>query len=361
MSDSTRRSRYVVSIAVALLCFVCLTFEARAAWRAAGNVVSVVRQTDGATLALSSGARVSITFVSPDAIRVRLAPRGVFERDLSYAVEEKPREGMRATVREAGRDVIEISGGAGRMKVVVQRRPFLVSVYDAQGQLVAQDDPARPASFDVETGAVETSKRRDATEDLFRVRREGAARRAPWPDDGHVELRHLRLSARSRPDLSIHPLLHRAPAGARLRHLFRQHAPLLFRHGQHGARALHVWRGGRRVELLRLDGRRRAHAEKRRPRLHSVDGADAAAARVVARLSTVALLLLSRIKSPRHRAQLPRATHPRRRALLRHRLHGRLPRLYVGQKLFPRPAQTFARPAPRRFQHRRHHRPRHQG
>ena len=75
------------ALACALVCFA----EARGAWRAAGDVVSVTRRPDGVLLRLSSGARASVTFAAPDVVRVRLAPGGTFERDFSYAVEPKAR------------------------------------------------------------------------------------------------------------------------------------------------------------------------------------------------------------------------------------------------------------------------------
>src|SRR5688572_6639504 len=132
--------------------------EARAAWRAAGDVRAVERQADGVVLTLTSGARVAVTFRDLETVRVRLAPAGAFERDLSYAVEPKDRKTVAARVTET-RDEIRISSLDGTT-VVVRRRPFLVTVLDALGRVVAEDDPARPPSFDPDTGAVECSKKR---------------------------------------------------------------------------------------------------------------------------------------------------------------------------------------------------------
>ncbi len=143
---------------LAALAFCLLVPEARAAWRAAGDVRTVTRQTDGVVLALTSGARVAVTFRDLETVRVRLAPSGTFERDFSYAVESKDRKTVDAKVTET-RDEIRISSLNGTT-IVVKRRPFLVSVFDAQGRAVAEADPARPASFDPDTGAVETSLKR---------------------------------------------------------------------------------------------------------------------------------------------------------------------------------------------------------
>ena len=69
-----------------------------------------------------------------------------------------------ATVREMGRDRVEIVAAASGAKVVVRCRPFLVSIYDAKGQLIVEDDPLHPAAFDPQTGEIEVSKRRDYLE-----------------------------------------------------------------------------------------------------------------------------------------------------------------------------------------------------
>ncbi|HEX8476160.1 MAG TPA: glycoside hydrolase family 31 protein [Pyrinomonadaceae bacterium] len=165
MLDHFRRQRRQLLCITLLLCCFCLSsFEARGAWRAAGNVATVARETNGVVLTLSSGARVAVTFFDLDVVRVRLSPRGVFERDFSYAVASRDRKTVAAMVRET-RDAIEIStqmkNGA---RIVVNRRPFLVSVVDGEGRVVVEDDAARPPMFDVENGGVEASKRRAAVE-----------------------------------------------------------------------------------------------------------------------------------------------------------------------------------------------------
>src|SRR6201989_3246874 len=132
--------------------------DARASWRAAGDVRTFVRQTTGVVVTLPSGARAAITFRDLETVRVRLAPSGVFERDFSYAVEPKDKKTVRVNVTET-RDEIRITSPGGAA-IVIKRRPFLVIVLDGGGRTVAEDDPARPVMFDTETGAVECSKRR---------------------------------------------------------------------------------------------------------------------------------------------------------------------------------------------------------
>src|SRR5215213_10395763 len=154
-----RRRAHLLLAALAAAFLLCAAPQgARAAWRAVGDVRAVARQADGVVLTLTSGARVSVTFRDIETVRVRLAPSGVFERDFSYAVESKDRKTVAAKITET-RDEIRISS-LGGTTVVVRRRPFLVTVLDPEGRTVVEDDPARPHSFDPDTGAVECSKRR---------------------------------------------------------------------------------------------------------------------------------------------------------------------------------------------------------
>ncbi|HEY1403901.1 MAG TPA: TIM-barrel domain-containing protein, partial [Pyrinomonadaceae bacterium] len=162
----TRLVNYRRALAAAFLlpCVFALGHhEVYAAWRAAGDVASVARETNGVTLTLSSGARVGVTFFDLEVVRVRAAPRGVFERDYSYATWSRDRKTVAAVVKET-RDAIEITTRVEGPKIVIRRWPFTVTVFDARGNVVVEDDAARPVSFDLENGAIEASKRRDELE-----------------------------------------------------------------------------------------------------------------------------------------------------------------------------------------------------
>jgi alpha-glucosidase len=170
--------RLLLPTLVSLLFIFAYASEARAVWRAAGDVKAFERHTDGVVLVLTSGARVAVTFRDFETVRVRLAPSGKFERDFSYAVIPSQRmavkadvEGnkirvpedltpvnMKATITETD-EAITISSSKGA-SVRIQRRPFLITVLDDAGKVVVEDDPVRPVSFDAETGAVECSKKR---------------------------------------------------------------------------------------------------------------------------------------------------------------------------------------------------------
>ena len=156
--EQRRKLRLRLTSAVLLLLLSLVATDALAAWRSAGDVRAVARQTDGVVLTLTSGARVAVTFRDLETVRVRLAPSGVFERDFSYAIESKDRKTVKATITET-RDEIRISSLNGAT-IVIKRRPFLVTVLDDEGRTVVEDDPARGVMFDPATGAVECSKRR---------------------------------------------------------------------------------------------------------------------------------------------------------------------------------------------------------
>ncbi len=151
------RAALLLLLALAFV-FFAVPAETFAAWRAAGDVRGVERVADGVVLTLTSGARVAVTFRDIETVRVRLAPTGKFERDFSYAVESKDRKTVAVKIEET-RAQIKISSLDGTA-IVIRRRPFLLTVLDPAGRAVVEDDPLRPTSIDLETGAAETSKRR---------------------------------------------------------------------------------------------------------------------------------------------------------------------------------------------------------
>lgn len=141
------------------------SLPACAAWQTVGAVTQATRTGDEASFATASGAQVMVGFVTPDVVRVRMAPGGKFGRDFSYALEAAAP--ARAKLRfDDGAERSELRADADNgARVVVQKRPVLsITVFDAQGRVVAGDDPARPMAFDAETGAVEAAKQRGAYE-----------------------------------------------------------------------------------------------------------------------------------------------------------------------------------------------------
>jgi len=132
---------------------------AHAALRTIGGVEEVEQSEKQVALRTASGARMRIAFVTPDVVRVRMSPRGAFERDFSYAIDGAVPY-VPASVADAG-DTLELRSTTGT-RVVVRKRPELaITVYDAAGRAVVADDPGRPTAFDPDDGAVQTFKQRD--------------------------------------------------------------------------------------------------------------------------------------------------------------------------------------------------------
>lgn len=155
-------SKHVPGLVVALM---LANLPAQAAWQTTGAVTQATRMGEQVSFATTSGARVAVSFVSADAVRVRMSAAGAPGRDFSYALEH----GAPAQVKlrfddNAERSELRADAGNGA-RVVVRKRPTLaITIYDAQGRVVVADDPARPMAFDADTGAVEASKQRGAYE-----------------------------------------------------------------------------------------------------------------------------------------------------------------------------------------------------
>lgn len=110
-------------------------------------------------LETSSRARILIEFYDLDVVRVRLAPGGVFEREFSYAIDfSRDRKTPSCRLSQTAGEIVLTSHFGS--KVVVQKRPFAVKIYDEMGELVIQDDALHPTGFDKATGEIRTTKLR---------------------------------------------------------------------------------------------------------------------------------------------------------------------------------------------------------
>src|SRR5688500_11644996 len=120
------RNNLLAAAAAVFFCLFAAHTEARAVWRAAGDVKSVTRQADGVVLTLTSGARVAVTFRDLEVVRVRFAPRGAFGRDFSYAVVSKDRTTVKAVISET-RDAFMFSSCDGSMYVILSLISLCIS------------------------------------------------------------------------------------------------------------------------------------------------------------------------------------------------------------------------------------------
>ncbi len=138
-----------------LVIAVLLTFALQAAadWQHTGNVIRVTQPASNrVVLDTSSRARISVEFFDINVIRIRLAPSGEFERDLSYAIDRSfDRKTPLVKVTQTARD-LTLTNTFGT-RAVIERAPFAFKVFDRYGALVVQSTP-RSASFDRSTGEV---------------------------------------------------------------------------------------------------------------------------------------------------------------------------------------------------------------
>lgn len=151
-----------------MICFVALfAGESFAAWQTIGRVTRATRsKTNGVVLDTSSRAKVLIEFFDIDVIRVRIAPNGVFERDLSYAID--PSADRHTPVSRLVQTPAEITltnfHGA---KVIIRRSAFAVRIIDQNGDDIVRDHPSRPLLFDRETGEVHSTKLRNGEVETY--------------------------------------------------------------------------------------------------------------------------------------------------------------------------------------------------
>ncbi len=143
----------------------CGPLDALAAWQNVGAVTAVSRTGNALVLATSSGARLSLSFVTADVVHVRLAPNGKLVTAKSYALIAGQAPSVPAIVANETAQALEVRARADGARVVVRKTPSLaIEIFDAQGRLVVGDDPEHSLSFDPATGEIETNKQRALSE-----------------------------------------------------------------------------------------------------------------------------------------------------------------------------------------------------
>ncbi|HZH44077.1 MAG TPA: glycoside hydrolase family 31 protein [Lysobacter sp.] len=108
-------------------------------WRHLGAVEGIERRADGVELA-AGVARVRVSAHADGVLRVRMAPRGRFAPDRSWAVVQRGGE-MRVAVSESA-EAVELRAGA--LIARIGREPLSVVVHDADGRVLLAGDPDLP-------------------------------------------------------------------------------------------------------------------------------------------------------------------------------------------------------------------------
>ncbi len=107
----------------------------------------------------SSRAKVLIEFFDVDILRIRVAPGGAFERNISYAIDHSRDRKTPAVKVSQTRSEIILSNQHGT-KVVIRKIPFSIKILDESGRTILEDDPRHPTLFDKSTGEIQTTKLR---------------------------------------------------------------------------------------------------------------------------------------------------------------------------------------------------------
>ena len=124
--------------------FVACASLAHAQWHALGDVSAVQSLANGVELT-AGVARVQVLALSPGVVRLRYAPQGSFPRDSSFAVlPDAFPDAPKVQVKDAS-DAVVVNTGS--LQVRVLKSPLRVVFQDAHGQVIAQDQPNEPVSF----------------------------------------------------------------------------------------------------------------------------------------------------------------------------------------------------------------------
>lgn len=117
-------------------------------WRSIGDVTAFRQEGDGLVLECGD-ARVRVTPMTDEIIRVRLAPGGAFGRDHSWAVLPTAAHALRPdwSVEDHARHVDLVTGA---LRVRIEKTPCRISFHDADGKLISRDCPRKGMAWDGE-------------------------------------------------------------------------------------------------------------------------------------------------------------------------------------------------------------------
>ncbi len=120
-----------------------LVLPAGAQWHSLGDVTSVQTLDDGLELSLGR-ARLRVVALSPSLVRLRYAAQN-FPPDESFAV--LPGAFSEKTKIQVKDSSEAIAIDTGTMQVRISKSPLRVAFLDQSGQVISQDDPNHPTSF----------------------------------------------------------------------------------------------------------------------------------------------------------------------------------------------------------------------
>jgi alpha-glucosidase len=129
------------------LLYLVLSLPALAAtggWQSLGNVSAVEILPQGAELKAGAG-RVRVVALSANVVRVRYAPQGSFPAEHSFAV--LPNAFPQPPKIQVERSADDVSFSTGAMRVKILKAPLRILFLDSKNNIISQDQPGYPASF----------------------------------------------------------------------------------------------------------------------------------------------------------------------------------------------------------------------
>src|SRR5882762_8162887 len=128
---------------ISALLFACVS-PADAQWRALGDVNSVQTLASGVELSMGS-ARLRVVALSANVVRLRYTTESSFPPDESFAVLPGALPDTTKIQREDSSDAVALDTGA--IQVHIFKSPLRIVFLDRNGQVISQDHPHNPVSF----------------------------------------------------------------------------------------------------------------------------------------------------------------------------------------------------------------------
>jgi alpha-glucosidase len=119
-------------------------------WQSIGNMDSY-KKTDNGVLISAPPAKLSISVIAPDVIRVRLTTNGTFAPDSSWAVITHKIGDQNFSLNDTDKELI-LTTASGSLHI--QKKPIRLSFYDGSGKLVSSDDAAKGIAWSGTESAV---------------------------------------------------------------------------------------------------------------------------------------------------------------------------------------------------------------
>jgi len=133
-------ARLILVVLLAVAAF--SPFAIAEGWQHLGAIQHVEKLPNGVELS-AGNSKVRVTVFRDGVIRVRVAPKGTFPKDTSWAVIETPEPS--AINVEDGNEDVRLS--TGNTQVLIHKSPLLISFADAQGRVILADESTLPMAW----------------------------------------------------------------------------------------------------------------------------------------------------------------------------------------------------------------------